>query len=446
MKLKYAFIVCAAFSFTGCKPKLNADAAEKGTVDPTKYVSIGGTVNSGFADGALYYEAQENSFANLIAQQLTLIGGGEFKQPMMPYSSVGIGLTGKSRSILGYKTDCLGVTSLSPIPFDASGGDVAGLSANVYATAGPFNNMAVPNMKSTELHAPGYGNPANGAGNYNPFYTRMASNPATSSVMQDALSANATFYTVSLGEHDILNYAATGGTTAITPVNGTAGIGFDGSLNAAVSAMSANGAKGVISNIPDVTLYPFFNTIPYNGLTLNAENAELLNNALGAMGMSFQEGSNAFVIQDESLPLGARQILPGELILLSIPLDSVKCHKMGTLIPIPNKYVLTLDEISEIKSKTAAYNSVISATASTYGLALADVKTLIQNLKTGVVFNGIAVNWKFVSGGAYSLDGINLNPMGQALLANVFIKSMNQTFGSTVPQVDATKYRGVKFP
>lgn len=446
MQLKYAFIVCAAFSFTACKPKLDAKTPEKGSIDATRYVSIGGSVNAGFADAALYYEGQENSFANLIAQQLKLVGGGNFNQPMMPYSSVGVGLTGKSRSVLGYKTDCTGTTSLSPVPFSSSG-DIAGLSTSVYASAGPFNNMAVPNLKMTELLYPGYGNPANGAGNFNPFFTRMASNPATVSVLQDAVSMNPTFFTLSLGEHDILNYAATGGTgSAITQINGAPGVGFDGSVTAAVVALTTNGAKGVIANIPDVTQYPFFNTVPYNGLTLDANNAQTLNNALGAMGMSFQAGSNAFVIEDASLPLGARQILPGELILLSIPLDSVKCHKMGTLIPIPNRYVLTLDEITEIRAKTTAFNSVITTVASSYGLAVADVNALVKSFKTGVVFNGVAVNWKFVSGGAYSLDGLNLNPMGQALLANVFIKSMNQTFGSTIPQVDATKYRGVKFP
>jgi hypothetical protein len=105
-----------------------------------------------------------------------------------------------------------------------------------------------------------------------------------------------------------------------------------------------------------------------------------------------------------------------------------------------------LEEVANIKAAMNSYNAVISQVASTYGLALADVNTFLKSVKTGVVFNGIALNANFVSGGTFSLDGIHLNPIGNAMVSNVFIKAINQTFGSTIPQVDATKYRGVKFP
>ena len=445
MKLKFALVILTAVAFTSCKPKLDANTPEKGNMDPTRFVSVGGSTTAGFADGALYAEGQENSIGNILATQFQLVGGGSFLQPLLSSSSVGIGFTGKSKSILGYKTDCTGTTSLSPIPFSAFGGDVDALGTNIYAS--PFNNMGVPGMTATEMFLPGFGNPANGTGNYSSFFARMASNQATSSVLSDAMAVNPTFFSLYTGEQDILNYALNGGGSAtITPVNGAAGVGFDGSITTAVTTLTANGAKGVIGNVPDVTLYPFFNTIPYNGLKLDAATAQLLSNALGQQGMSFAEGNNAFVIQDNSLPLGARQIKAGEYILLSIPLDSVKCNKMGSLIPIPEKYILTLEEVANIKAAMNSYNAVISQVASTYGLALADVNTFLKSVKTGVVFNGIALNANFVSGGTFSLDGIHLNPIGNAMVSNVFIKAINQTFGSTIPQVDATKYRGVKFP
>jgi hypothetical protein len=31
-------------------------------------------------------------------------------------------------------------------------------------------------------------------------------------------------------------------------------------------------------------------------------------------------------------------------------------------------------------------------------------------------------------------------------LANAFIKAINSKYGSTIPQVDATRYKGVAFP
>jgi len=52
----------------------------------------------------------------------------------------------------------------------------------------------------------------------------------------------------------------------------------------------------------------------------------------------------------------------------------------------------------------------------------------------------------FVKGGVYSLDGIDLNPIGQATLANQFITAINNTYGSTIPQLDETAYSGIIFP
>lgn len=447
MKLKYTFILCSALAIWGCKPKLEANTPERGVVDATRYVAVGGSISAGFADGALYYEGQENSFAAILANQFELIGGGEFHQPWMPLNSVGVGFTGKSRTKLGYRTDCLGVTSLGPVALDAAGGDVAALQMNIYSATKPFHNLSVPGAKSTNLLLTGYGNSVNGAGNYNPFFARMAADPATSSVVSDAVASNPTFFSIQIGEQDILEYALTGATSGLmTPANGPAGVGFDGTLDATVSVLKVNGAKGVIGNVPDVTKFPYFNTIPYNGLTLDATNATTLNNVYNQMGISFQVGSNGFIIEDASAQFGIRQIQPGELILLSVPLDSIKCNKLGSLFPIPDKYVLTADEILEIQSRTSDYNAIIAACAASNGLALADVHTFLKSVKTGIVFNGIGLNANFVSGGTFSLDGLHLNPIGNALLANVYLKAINQTFGSTIPLVDATKYRGVKFP
>lgn len=53
---------------------------------------------------------------------------------------------------------------------------------------------------------------------------------------------------------------------------------------------------------------------------------------------------------------------------------------------------------------------------------------------------------KFVSGGAYSLDGIHFNAKGNALLANEFLKSINQKYNSRIPLLNANLYKGIYFP
>jgi hypothetical protein len=446
------FLFCASAALLGaCKPELTAPTATKGSMDPTRYVSVGNSITSGYADGALYYSGQQVSFPNLLAGQFKLVGGGNFSQPLMPSGSVGVGASGGAPFKLGYSTDCLGVTSLAPVPAAASG-DLSAFASNIFASQGPFNNMGVPGAKAITVLAQGYGNPAAGPGNYNPFFTRMASNPATASMIADAVAMNPTFFSLFIGNNDVLAYAMAGGASdAITPATGPAGVGFDGSINAIVNQLKANGAKGVIANVPDITALPFFTTIPWNGLTLRQGQADTLNNFMpngtGGSLFNFHAGPNAFVIADPTVPfIGKRQIKQGEFILLDTPLDSIKCNYLGSLVPIPNKHVLTFSEIANIETAISSYNNTIQSVASANGLALVDVNGFMSRTNKGIVYNGVALSTAFVTGGAFSLDGIHLNPIGNALLANEFIKSINSTYGSTIPQVDATKYRGVIFP
>ena len=333
-----------------------------------------------------------------------------------------------------------------PVPV-ASAGDVGAFSTSVYSSQGPFNNMGVPGARVITAVAPGYGNPANGTGYYNPFFTRMASNPATASMLTDAIALDPTFFSVFLGNNDVLAYALAGAASdAITPSAGAIGVGFDASITAIVNGLSANGAKGVIANIPDITSLPYFTTVPYNGLALRQGQADSLNAALGGL-FTFQAGNNEFIIEDTSVAfIGSRKIKPGELILLDVPLDKIKCNGMGTLTPIPNKYVLTTAEITSIQNAISAYNASIKSLADAKGLAFVDVNSFLRTAQKGIEYNGITLNSNFVTGGAFSLDGIHLNPIGQALLANEFIKAINSKFGSSIPQVDATKYRGIIFP
>jgi hypothetical protein len=190
--------------------------------------------------------------------------------------------------------------------------------------------------------------------------------------------------------------------------------------------------------------------VPWNGLTLRQGQADTLNGVMPFLGINyvFKAGPNPFVIYDAAVntPSHARVIQQGELILLDVPLDSIKCHKMGTLTPIPNQYVLTTTEINTIETAITGYNNAIETAANSNNLAFVDVNAFLNQTKTGFVFDGITFNAAFVTGGAFSLDGIHLTPVGNALLANEFIKSINTKFGSTINQVDVSKYHGVTFP
>ena len=436
------FIVIALSS---CKRQIDAPAVQKGSLDVSNYVSIGSSISAGYADNALYYSGQVVSYPNLLAQQFKLIGGGTFKQPLVPAASFGIGASLNARYVLAPFTDCAGITSLAPVYAQASG-DLSIFTTSV-AADGPFNNISVPGLKATTTVYPGYGDYTQGAGNFNPFFTRMTASPQTASILSDAASQGPTFFSLFIGSDDVMSYALAGAAAdAITPSAGPAGYGFDASVDAIVNTLTASGAKGVIANIPDIHTLPYFTTIPANGLMLDAANAAALTAAYSGLDISFHEGSNGFMIQDPTIPAGMRQIKATEMVLLTVPQDSLKCAGWGSMKPIPHQYVLTETELTDINNAISAYNTKLRSVADAKGLAFVDVNAFMSRAKAGIMYNGIGMNAQFVSGGIFSLDGVDLTPIGNALLANEFIRAINAKYGSTIPQVDATNYKGVGFP
>lgn len=420
-----------------CKPKFDVPDPDNGNIDVSNYVALGSSMTAGYSNGALYYDAQQNSYANILAEQFKLIGGGEFKIPNVSQSSIGMGNANNAPSILGNRTDCQGVVSLGPVKI-ATQGD-ASVFTNIYSSQGSFNNMAVADAKVIDMEVNGYANP---------FYQRMSSS-ASSSILSDAIAKNPTFFSVNLGLQDVLKYTLKGGASdSITPIAGTIGVGFEASINNVIDKLMANGAKGVVTNIPSIKTMAYFNTIAWNALKLDAATATNLSNFYANLDSTkFYEGDNGFIIMDSNNPfLGFRQAVAGEYILLNIPLDSIKCHKWGSLIPIPDRYSLTLSEINAIETAITNYNTILKNIASSKGLAFVDVNAFFSKVKSGFIYNGVTVNAAFVSGGAYSLDGLNLTARGNALLANEFIKAINSTYQSSIPEVDAMRYPAVTFP
>ena len=75
-----------------------------------------------------------------------------------------------------------------------------------------------------------------------------------------------------------------------------------------------------------------------------------------------------------------------------------------------------------------------------------DVNAFYKSMQAGIIFNNVTYSPKYISGGAFSLDGINLNAKGNALVANECIKAINLKFGSQIPLADVNSYKGIIFP
>jgi len=434
----------AALSIGACKSKIEPNPPQRGDADFSTYVAIGNSLTSGFADGTLYRSGQQNSYPSMLAEQFALVGGGAFKQPLLPGESgwpviPAAGYTVKR--VMGYSTDCAGVTSLSPVLYSGLV-DTAGSSQNI-SSQGPFNNTGVPGIRCIDYTLTGYGM-------FNPYAARFYSAPATQKPIDVALQIVPTFFTMWIGSNDVLGYATGGGVGAvggvaigdISPVSA-----FKASYDVCAKALSDIGAKGVLINIPDVTSIPYFTTVPSKGLVLTRQGqVDSLNFAYAPLNIKFNLGANYFIMADSSKPGGLRQMTDQDYICLSIPQNSLKCGGMGSITPIPDQYVLDATEVASVKTATDAFNQIIAEAANTYGFGLMDANAYLRTLQTGVTWNGVTYTPTFVTGGAFSLDGVHLTPRGYALVANQIIKVINQQYHSTLPEVDVNKRHSVLFP
>lgn len=436
------FLLFITVFFTACEADIDDFTPEKGEADFSSYVAVGNSLTAGFADGELYRMAQENSFPSILAEKFATVGGGDFKQPLMT-DEAGFG----NRLVLGMAEDCLGTTSLGPVPYPEQ---PSPQNFQSIADQGPFHNMGVPGAKSFHLLAEGYGHPDFG----NPYFARFASSQQTT-VMADAMQAQPTFFTAWIGNNDVLGYAMAGGEADSI----TSETMFTQAVGGIVQTLTSAGAKGAIANIPSIAEIAFFNTIPYNAITVSAEEATALNSGYSAYNAAaeqfgldpivFSEGPNPMIIHDENIPpeLGSmRQIKEGERVLLSLPQDSLKCAGWGTQKPVPSQYVLDVEELTEINAAVNNFNAIIQGIASDNGLAYVDINAKMKEAENEIRFDGVGYTLEFVSGGLFSLDGVHLTGQGYALVANEFILAINDTYGSKLPTVSVTDYPGIRFP
>ncbi len=471
-KIKYFSILSlTALFIVSCEtedytfPVEEAPALDAGSANFSTYVSVGNSLTAGFTDGALFLAGQENSMPNLLAQKFAMIGGGDFSQPLTNDNVGGL---------------LLGGTMIQEPRLIFTGSDIMRLDATPTneigaPSPGPYNNMGVPGAKSFHLLANGYGNVAGvPTGQANPYFVRMASNP-NASVLEDAASQGASFVTLWIGANDVLSYSLAGGAGVDQTGNpdpttyGSTDISdptlFAGVYSAILSTLTGNGAQGVVLNIPDVTSIPYFTTIPYNPVPLDAATADQLNQAYAAynQGMlqaeavgfisteereartiTFVQGQNAVVITDEYLTdlsaFGApsiRQATPEDLIVLPAKsfigtlVNNDPTLINGVSVPLDDNWVLTTNEQTEVSNATMAYNQTIEQLATQNGLAFVDVNTLMQQVVNGgIMFDEFNMTGQLVFGNTFSLDGVHPTARGYAFIANEILKAIDATYGS----------------
>ncbi len=390
------------------------------------FVALGNSLTAGYQSAALTAKYQEYSFVNQIAKQ---VGYSDFQQPLLGWPGIG-SYTTQGAGVLQFNGfDENGNPKIEPVPYATTGFDPFNpfLDASVATLARPYNNLGIPGIVLADVDSA-----ITSAQSYShqPFIDIILRNPnlGNTNALQQALMLHPTIVTLWIGNNDVLGYATSGGTSPTAPTDKDV---FAYLYQSLLQKITATGAKVVVANIPDVTSIPFFTTVPYM-VEVNGQNV-------------------ALVIQASD---GVRQATAEDLILLTaksvIGDVSGKYGPTGVPVgfdpsaPLPSAFVLDKDEKAIAQQAVADFNATIQGLVSQYDgqVAFVDVNALLMDAadEDGYPIAGIELNTKFLTGGIFSLDGVHPSNLGYALVANEFIKAINETFGTNIPQIDILKF------
>ncbi len=458
LKLFLTVLFASLVLFTACEDRSDLTApgpVKTGTADFSKMVAIGNSLIAGVQSNSLYASAQEYSIPSLFAQQV----GASIDYPII--SDPGIAGRLEVSDII-YNNGQIANIVISPNPNIGTPQNLTHPSA--------YSNLGIPGailydlIDETDFAA-------KSAARKNPFFEIVLRNQAFGkSVLQQALAQQPTFVLMWIGHNDVLGYATSGGTRGTDPTgtkpSDAATFAFLYNSVAAALHDTTGARKVAVANLIDITNIPFFNTVgPVVGLAIQ----QAIANVPGVVGLFYQKSGEAvassFASPTDLFAGNVMITLTGSsyATLIGQPtgkfyedngitppsgIDITKPFGLHPQNPWPNAFTLDADEQTTVKNAVTAFNNTIKTAATTYDFAFADMNAFFNTIKAkevetgGYYMDGIKITTQFVSGNAFSLDGVHPTSMGNAIVVNKYLEAINQKFGASLPLIDISTIPG----
>ncbi len=424
-----------------------------GSYDLTRYVAIGNSLTAGFQSGSLVDVHQQYSFPKMIAGQLDI---ETFEQPTVSYPGIpNIMILESLTGDIGYAEGTGAPTnSLYGAPYDNLG--IPGALLNDILTAHDSLDCTQALMGS-------------GA---NPAFDLVLRNPnlgGNFTVFQQAKMLQPTLITMWIGNNDVLGFATSGG---VDPAEPTPSATFGFLYNQLADSIAGLGDSVVVAvaTIPNVTDIPFFTTV---GPMMAAGIAAAMQADTLVQGLFYQKHGNTSLSYDLTtlteadaplitllggqytdflgMPTGkwyrdvaAKLGIPVENYLATlIAIDTTQAFGFHPQNPWPDALALDKGDASEVETAQnaiTAFNGFIETAANTNGFALFDAYTFFGD----VAVNGYTpdqadlgdLTAAYITGGLFSLDGVHPSNAGYAVVANEFIKAINEKFDINIIEVN----------
>ncbi|QEC75785.1 SGNH/GDSL hydrolase family protein [Mucilaginibacter ginsenosidivorax] len=445
MRLAGVLFFSALLFFSACKldttigPEKKAETSGSTPTTNTgfysRYIAIGDSQTAGYTNDGLYNWGIYNSFPNIFAGSLEGSGLKTFNQPLFSIAQMnGTGFMElKGTDANGQPLivrDTLKTAIRGSINISGSG-----TMQLLSKFTGDNDNFGVAGLKVADISN-------TQTGNTNRYFERLLplNAPANNTSYVDFITSKPFgFFTLNLGTNDVFGYAAGGGVKPLALTDKTT---FNTSYTLLVNKLTANGAKGVLTTIPDVSALPFFTATKLADILTKAK----------VISPTFDK---LYIEAKQSIDVGqdgyeVRAATSADLLLLSLNVSQIgkqvstthgaQYYGLSPYAPIENKWILDVNEKTIASDYITAYNTSIRTLASTKALALFDAYAFFNDVKKGTTVQGISVSSNYLTGGLFSLDGVHLSPRGNAILANMYVAVTNAKYGTTLKEAKLSDY------
>lgn len=406
-----------AFAMLACASVASAQ------VDFSKYVALGDSLTAGYASQGLAQYYQAYSYPAILAGQLGISG---FQQPIV--SDPGLPPVTELKA--------LPIGSQGPSPVIAT---KSGLGQPLNATyAGIYNNLGIPGAAVGDLLtttgditklATDFGLLAAGKAQLVVPMSDLVLRDGKNSAIKQAIGAGGTFYTVWIGSNDLLGALLT--CVVADGITITTKDVFEQNYKTLLQTLRGGrpNAAIMVATIQDVL--PYATTVkPYLINPANGQRIPLI-------------GESGLLTDKDFLTLSASALLakgigvPKEAGGTGLPLPEGKIDASGLQAGV----IFRAAEYAVIKARIDDFNAIIKSTAASVGAKVIDINAIYKDWQAhGYLAGGMKLSTSFLTGGIFSYDGLHDQRLGNALIANEFVKAINANYGTSVPQVDLRPY------
>jgi len=427
-------ILSGLFLFAGCtlqEPEVKETTLSKNEKTLfSRFMAVGDNIVAGYQNAALTEKHQKNGFVALMAQQGQT---PNFMQPLLAYPGLG------SESYSGYGTLELRYldnpntpNTVNPDPqiYAVAFADYPGfdpinmpyVSEEVMTYPLPYNNLGIPGIVMEDILSGKTKLKSKSHSGMIDVILRNSANPyGELPAFQQAKLFVPSFIICWAGLYDVLGYAQYTGSGQIKLTSPTTGERFQEKFAALMDSLLSTNAVVAAGNIPDILDMPYFNIVP-SVVIDTVTNAPYLDNQGKMISLLGVEAGNKVLMPARNAEKSGYGIPSGIL--------------NGNGEDIPEDMVLDTTEIALVRTAIENYNAIIDSVCSNRHIPVVDMYTLFKNLKEGIMESGMVFTDSYITGGFYSLDGIHPSDLGNAVIANEWLRTINSTFHASIPLVN----------